>query len=148
MELTFHHSTQKVVVEDAIRIEALAVSVFGVLCQRPRHGSVATLDEAELRRCRDVEVAVFRDDLGNDIQAVPHFPARSSTPRKEIAPGAAINLPFSCRTWVSERPRLARRTLTRIAERDIPDYTELGNESPFSEERHGDYNDAHDRPYG
>src|SRR5262249_6498095 len=47
--------------------------VFGVFAERPGHGGVATLDEAELHRSRDVEVAVSCHDLGNDIQALPGF---------------------------------------------------------------------------
>src|SRR6516225_7052752 len=48
-------------------------SVFGVFGERPGHGGVAALDEAELHGSRDVEAAVSCHDLGNDIQALPGF---------------------------------------------------------------------------
>lgn len=47
--------------------------VFGVFGERPGHGGVAALDEAELHGSRDVEFTVLGNDLRNDIQAIPGF---------------------------------------------------------------------------
>ena len=66
-----------------------------------------------------------------------------------FAPGERHGVDSSLIRMIIAHPgaaRLARRTLTHIAERDKSDYTELGNESPFSGERHGDCTDSHDHP--
>jgi len=47
--------------------------VLGVFAERPGQGGVAALDEAELHWGRDVEVSVFCNDPGYDIQPIPGF---------------------------------------------------------------------------